>query len=55
MTFSYMVGIITEFSQTVIKGKSMVELISRYCELIFINRGGQNSWGTERNHRREKT
>ena len=55
MTFSCMVGIITEFSQAVIKEKSMVELLSRYCELIFINRGGQNSWGTERNHKREKT
>lgn len=45
MTFSYMVGSITEFCQGVTKERSVVELISRYCELISMNRRGLKAWG----------
>lgn len=48
MTFSYMVGSITEFCQGVTKGRSVVELIYRYCELIFMSRGGIKDWGVLR-------
>lgn len=44
MTFSYMVGSITESSQGVTKERSVVELISRYCELIFMSRRGLKAW-----------